>query len=198
MKIKPTICGVLLALCAASPVLADKVTDQIALGLEAYNDADYQAAIDELQYAIAQIQSKLDKDNAQLLPDALQGWTAKNVEHNNAAMSMLGGGTHMSRRYSRGSERLEISISANSPMVAGLGAMINNPMLLNSDPNTEAYRYKRTKGIKREERDTIEITLLLAGQILLQLKGERLSDESVIKAYLDAIDFKAVKAALLH
>ena len=186
-------------LLLASFAFADKVTEQIELGLEAYNDKDYQAAIDELQYAISQIQSKLDKDNAQLLPEPLEGWTAKDVEHNNAAMAMLGGGgTHMSKRYSKNRETVEISISANSPMVTGLGAMINNPMLLRSDPNAEPFRYQRNKGIKRKEGNRVEITLMLAGQILLQLKGQNLNDEAVLEAFLEAMDLKAIKLALLQ
>ncbi|MDM3871128.1 hypothetical protein QSV34_07125 [Porticoccus sp. W117] len=186
------------ALLLASPAFADKVTEQIELGIEAYNDKDYQAAIDELQYAISQIQSKLDKDNAQLLPEPLEGWKAEDVEHNNAAMAMMGGGTHMSKRYRKGRESVEISISANSPMVTGLGAMINNPMLLRSDPNAEPFRYQRNKGIKRKERNSVEITLMLAGQILLQVKGQNLSDEAVLEEFLAAMDLKAIKLALLQ
>ncbi|UTW45745.1 hypothetical protein KFE80_02190 [bacterium SCSIO 12696] len=182
----------------ATPAFADKISEQINLGLEAYNDQDYQAAIDELQYAISQIQSKLDKDNAQLLPKPLEGWSAEDVEHNSAAMAMLGGGTHMSKRYRKGRETVEISISANSPMVSGLGAMINNPMLLRNDANAEPYRYQRNKGIKRKERNSVEITLMLAGQILLQLKGQNLSDEDALEAFLEAMDLKAIKLALLQ
>jgi hypothetical protein len=70
-------------------------------------------------------------------------------------------------------------------------------MLLGSNPDMSPYRYKRHKGIKEVSGGSTEITLLLAGQIMVQLDG-RGTDEATLQQYLDAMDFDAIQAALLQ
>jgi hypothetical protein len=177
---------------------ADDVENQIRLGLEAYQGKDYRAAVDELNYAVVQIQEKLNAQNSTLLPDALEGWTASEVENASAGMAMMGGGTHMSRSYQRGSESLEIAVTAGSPMVGAALAMINSPMLLGSSPDLKPFRYKRLKGMKQTSDRRVEITLSLAGQIMVQLTASNLSDENTVTRYLDAMDFDRIRSSLLQ
>jgi hypothetical protein len=195
MKIRTLVA--VLALTVAFNAAADEVEDQIKLGLDAYQARDYKIAIDELNYAIAQMQEKLNTENETLLPEPLAGWTANEVENTSAAMAMMGGGTNMSRKYQRGTERIEITLMAGSPMIAGALAMINNPMVLSSSPDTKPYRYKRIKGMKQTTGGQIEITLSLLGQIMYQIKAQGV-DEAVIKQYLDATDFSKIQNALLQ
>ena len=177
---------------------ADEITDQIQSAVEAYEQQDYQGAIGDLNYAIAQIQEIVNARNAQLLPEPLDGWTASDVENVGAAMAMLGGGTSMTRRYSRGTEALEINITANSPWIAGMMQMMSNPMLMAGNPNLKPYRYKRINGMKDTSEGHIEATLALASQIIVKVTGENLSDEAVIEQYLDAMDFDRIQQAMLQ
>ncbi|MGB5614629.1 MAG: hypothetical protein WBM71_15885 [Sedimenticolaceae bacterium] len=177
---------------------ADEVEDQINLALDSYRSKNYKAAVDDLNYAVAQIQEKLNSTNATLLPEPLDGWTATEVENNSAGMAMLGGGTQMSRSYQRGSESLEISIIAGSPMVAGLLMMINNPMLLSSSPDMKPYRHKRIKGMQQVSGNRVETTLALAGQIMVQVDATNLADPAVIEQYLEAMDFDQIQSAFLQ
>ncbi len=186
-----------IAIAFSVSTMADEIQDQINLGLEAYESKDYRLAIDELNYAIAQLQEKLDAENANLLPEPLEGWTASPVENASAAMAMMGGGTNMTRTYQRGSETIEITMMFGSPMVAGMLGMVNNPMMLSSSPDTKPYRYKRIKGMKKTVGDEIEVTLSVLGQIMYQVMG-RNSSEEAIKSYLDATDFPRIQQALLN
>ena len=177
---------------------ADEVEDQINLALDSYRSKNYKAAVDDLNYAVAQIQEKLNSTNATLLPEPLDGWTATEVENNSAGMAMMGGGTQMSRSYQRGSESLEISITAGSPMVAGVLMMINNPILLSSSPDMKPYRHKRIKGMQQVSGNRVETTLALAGQIMVQVDATNLADPAVIEQYLEAMDFDQIQSALLQ
>jgi hypothetical protein len=177
---------------------ADEVEDQIRLGLESYQGKDYRAAIDDLNYAVAQIQELLNAQHGTLLPEPLPGWTASAVENASGGMAMMGGGTNMSRSYQRDGESLELSITAGSPMIAAALAMINSPMMLSTSPDMKPYRYKRIKGMKEVSAGRIEITLALAGQIMVQLTANNLADEDVVTQYLDAMDFDRIQEALLQ
>ena len=178
-------------------IAADEIQDQINLGLEAYQSQDYKLAIEELNYAIAQLQEKVNAQNADLLPEPLEGWTASEVENASAAMAMMGGGTTMSRSYRKGSETIEITLMSGSPMVMGMLQMVNNPMMLSSSPDTKPYRYKRIKGMKQGADGDIEVTLSIAGQIMYQVNAQG-SSEDAITRYLDATDFSKIQNALLN
>lgn len=195
MKYTLSVAAVLLL--SSFGAVADEVSDQIELGLEAYQSNDYKVAIDELNYAIAQMQEKLNQENASLLPEALPGWSAGPVENGSAAMAMMGGGSNMSRDYQKGDQSVSLSVTAGSPMMAAALTMINNPMLLNSDPNTKTYRYKRNKGMLQLSDGDIEITLSVSGQIMVQARGSN-TDEATVKQYLDAMDFGKLQEALLQ
>lgn len=196
MTLPKVVMGVVL-MVSIGGAMADAVEDQIGMGLEAYQAKDYKVAIDELNYAVAQIQEKLNAANNTLLPDAPDGWSASEVENASAGMAMMGGGAHMSRSYQRGEQLVEISIMAGSPMITGGLAMINNPMLLASDPSIKPYRYKRNKGMKQTSDGAIEVTLAVAGQIMVQLSGSGV-DDATLEKFLDAMDFDAIQESLLQ
>ncbi len=187
-----------LPMLMSTALMADDIEDQIQAGLKAYQDKDYKIAVDELKYAMAGLEKLAQNDNQKLLPPALDGWTMKTDDGTTqAAMSMMGGGTTIGANYTRGNENVHIQIIANSPMIAMVGMMINNPMMAAADENTKPYRYKRIKGVKKVEGTNTEITLLLVGQIMLRLDGENLKDPAVLEQYLDTMDMKALKEALL-
>lgn len=194
---KHTLSVAAVLLLSSFGAVADDVSDQIELGLEAYQANDYKVAIDELNYAIAQMQEKLNQENASLLPEALPGWSAGQVENGSAAMAMMGGGSNMSRDYMKGNQSVTLSVTAGSPMMAAALTMINNPMLLNSDPSMKTYRYKRNKGMLQQSDGDIEITLSVLGQIMVQASGSN-TDEATVKQYLDAMDFSRLQEALLQ
>ena len=188
-----------LPLLLASPVWADDISDQIQAGLKAYEDKDYKGAVDELKFVTAQLEKLKSSENQKLLPKPLEGWTVKVIDtgETQMAMSMLGGGANMKAKYLRDKENVEIEIFANSPMISMMTMMLNNPMMMAGQKNTKPYRYKKVKGVKKTERNTTEVTLLLAGQILIKVTGKRLKDEAVLEQYLDEIDMKKLKEALL-
>ncbi|MCK5809995.1 MAG: hypothetical protein KAH00_02850 [Cocleimonas sp.] len=182
-----------------SVVIADDVTDQIKAGLTAYEDKDYRTAVDELKFAVAQLEKLKNTQNQTLLPEALEGWKAENKDNNDnqMAMAMLGGGTSIKGKYTRKAEKIEIEVLANSPLLAMMTMMLNNPAMMAGQKNTEPFRYKKAKGMKKKNGKTIEITLLLAGQIMIKVVGKNLEDEKVLKEYLNAFDFAKLKEALL-
>ncbi len=185
----------------STPVFADEISDQITLGLEAYKEQDYKTAVEELKFATAQLQQLQQAEIQKLMPKALDGWTEKEQKGNNqAAMSMLGGmggGTTMKSEFQRSRERVIIEVMANSPMMGMMTMMLKNPAMMAGQQNTKPYRYKKAKGMIKTENNKTEITLMLAGQILIKATGRQLEDDAVLKEYLEQLDFNKLKEALL-
>ena len=196
------ICLALLVSSGASSMYADEVTDLIDSGLKAYVDKDYKLALEELKYAEAQIQEKVNKENETLLPEPPEGWEAKGVK--TTSMAMTGGGTMMSREYTNDKQTMKIEVAANSPLMGMMTMMMKNPMMMTGNQDMSAYRYKRQKGMVETKRDRMETKLLLAGQILLSLTlndrdKDRLKEKGkeTTEHFLDKMDFAKIKEALL-
>lgn len=204
MNVKLRYLGLLMVVSLGlSNLYADEITDQIELGLKAYGEKDYKLALEELKYAEAQLQEKVNKENSSLLPEPLEGWDAKDVK--TTSMAMAGGGTMMSREYARGKQNMKIEIAANSPLLGMMSMMMKNPMMMSANPDTKPYRYKRNKGMMEMKNGKLSAKLLLAGQIMLSLElqdrdKDRLKEKGkeVIEQYLDKMDLAKIKGAFLE
>lgn len=183
-----------------SPALsADEVTDQLQLGIDAYQAGELREAVQELQYAIAQIQEVLDSQYTKLLPAPLEGWTAEEPQAQSAGMGMMGGGTQISREYRNNAtgESINMQIMADSPFLQAMSMMLSNPMMMKSDPNTKLYRHGRHRGMLKHQRNSQrwEISLMVANRILVQVTGKGMASKDPLEAYLKSLDLKQVEKA---
>jgi len=187
------------SLIATPLVFADEVTEQINMGIQAYNDGELRQAAQELQYAVAQIQEMLNSSYTKLMPGPLAGWDAEEPEAQTSAMAMMGGGTQVSRQYRKigSNESVRIQLMADSPFLQAMSMMLSNPMLMQSDPSTKLYRQGRYRGMIKHQTnsDRWEISLLVANRILVQVSGEGLKSKAPAEAYVKALDLKAVEKA---
>ncbi len=184
----------------STPAWADEISDQIKMGLTAYEEKDYRTAVDELKFVVALLEKLKNDQNLKLLPSALEGWEKVETDNkdNQVAMAMMGGGASMKGKYIRGEkEKVEIEILANSPLLSMMRMMLNNPAMMAGEKNTTPFRYKRSKGMKKVNGNKSEIMIVVAGQIMIKVVGSNLKDDAVLKEYLDAIDIAKLKGALL-
>jgi hypothetical protein len=186
-------------LSVSVPTVADEVTDQIGVAQQAYEAGNLGQAVDELQYAVAQIQEKLKADYVKLLPEPLAGWTADEAIAQSGGMAALAGGSMMSRDYRKegGSETVSLQIMSGGAMTQAFSMMLSNPMFMQMDPSAKMYRLQGNRGLLKHDRGSKswEISLMLRNGIMVQATGSGLADKGPVEAYLKAIDFKAVEEA---
>jgi hypothetical protein len=185
---------------AFSPALpADEVADQINTATKDYQAGQLRQAVQDLQYAIAQIQEQLNAQYTKLMPAALPGWQAEEPQARSAGMAVMGGGTQVSRNYTKegGGESVEIQLTADSPFLQAMAMMLANPMMMSSDPSTKLYHQGRYRGMIKHEAGSQdwEIDLMVANRILVQVTGHGMQDRSAAEAYLKALDLAAVEKA---
>lgn len=181
-----------------SPAWADEVTDQLDGARNAYQSGELRTAIQALQFAVAKIQEKINASLSQLLPKPLPGWTADEPETQSGGIAAMIAGTTLSRRYHRndGAE-VDVSITADSPLLPMMTMMLSSPMLLQSDPNTKLYTYDGQRGLIEHEKDSDrwEIKLMVGNKILVQVAASAVKSADPAKAYLKAIDLEALQKA---
>lgn len=198
MKTKTLVVAVSLLILASPLAQADEVLEQIDLGKELYGEGDFRGAVEELQYAISQIQEKLNEEYMGLLPEALDGWRADEPQAQTAGLAMLGGGTQISRSYHKdGGGQVEVQIIADSPMLTAMSMMIGNPAMMQGEKGTKPYRQGRTKGMIKEQGNKIEISLLVANRILVTVSGSGVENKEIVESYLNAMDLRAIEKAFV-
>jgi hypothetical protein len=185
-----------LAAAFIAPASADEVTDQLNAARKAYESGELRSAVQTLQFAVASIQEKINLSLLELLPEPLDGWNADEPQAQSGGMAAMIAGTNLSRRYYRddGAE-VDISITADSPLLSMMTMMLSNPMLMQTDPGTRVYTHGGQRGMIKHEKDSDVwgISLMVGGKIMIQVTGRGIKDQQDVEAYLEAIDLAAIE-----
>ena len=196
MRCKPMIAALGLAAAFIAPASADEVTDQLNAARKAYESGELRSAVQTLQFAVASIQEKINLSLLELLPEPLEGWNADEPQAQSGGMAAMIAGTNLSRRYYRddGAE-VDISITADSPLLSMMTMMLSNPMLMQTDPGTRVYTHGGQRGMIKHEKDSEvwEISLMIGGKIMIQVTGRGIKDQQDVEAYHEAIDLAAIE-----
>jgi hypothetical protein len=182
---------------------ADGVTDAIGRANSAYSSGDYKDASTELQTALVGVNQKLIDLLVAKFPAAPSGWTAEEPEGIDA--SAVGAGFFATLVVSRtyyppNSSSIDVSISANSPMLFALRAFIANPMLASMTGQTamkkvEACGYDAVETVDNET-GSYELLVLAGNATLIGFEGEIESDMGHIRTLVGTMDCAGVVAVV--
>lgn len=200
-QLKAAVLASVLMLPTLQSAVADEVVEQLELGLELYQEQEYGAAITELEFAIEDIRKMMSALIAQTFPEAPDGWTAQEANSGSAgggAAAMFGaGGTSLERLYRQegGDGQMTASMMLDSPLIQSMGAMFSNPAIIAAQPNMERVRLGREAAVVKwqPERARAEVTLMLDGRIMMQVKGENLDSQEVAVDLMRDWDLAAVR-----
>ncbi len=183
-----------LLITVSSSVYADDVTDSINEALDAYKDGEYSVAVDSLNYASQLINQKKGDSLSSLLPEPLDGWSAKSSKSKAMGAAMFGGGITAERKYVKGKNNISIEIVADSPLLQSMMMMFTNPMYATSDGG-KMEKIKRQKAIVKFNPDTNrgDIKIVVAKRFLVTVRGSKTTLDD-LKAYAKAIDYKKLKS----
>ncbi|MGS2743458.1 hypothetical protein ACU6TU_07670 [Halomonas sp. LS-001] len=199
--LKTGVLATVLALPLSQHALADEVVEQIELGLELYHEQEFGAAITELEFAIEDMRKMMSDLVAQTFPDAPDGWTANEATSGSAgggAAAMFGGGgTTLERIYDQdnGNGQMTASMMLDSPLIQSMGALFNNPAMIAAQPDMERIRLGREAAVVKwePERSRAEVTLLLDGRIMMQVRGENIESQDAAVDLMRDWDLAAVR-----
>lgn len=178
-----TIAAITLAL-AGTPATADEFTDVVEGALQAYEEGDVDYAREELDYAVRLLAEIKSESLAGFLPGAQPGWTREESDAaGGMAMAMLGGGTIAAASYARDGEEFTITLTANSPMVASMGAMIGGMANLGG---ARPLRIQRTRFSNNDG----ELQGVIDNNVFVSVSGD--APLEAMTAHLESMDFRAL------
>lgn len=178
-------------------VLADEVNDAISRANTAYSGGDYKSASTELQTALAAVNQKLIDKLIAALPAPPSGWKAEDPEGIDA--SAIGAGFFatlvVNRTYTApDGSQIELTVSANSPMLMSLRMFISNPMMA-SMAGQSGMKKVQACGYDAMEHfgdDTYEMHILAGNATLISIDGSKASDVDHIRTLANATDCKTI------
>ncbi len=191
MRVKPMIRAGLSALLAmallaglAQAARADEITDQIGRALAAYRQNDLIAALAALDTAANLLRQAREDAWKTMLPAPLPGWDAKPAEVMRLGGLVLGGGTGVSRAYTKGGDSVQISVLADSPMLQGIAGAIGGVLGSGLAGRVSTIAGQSVTYLAADN----SYLALLAGKVVVRVEGSRGVDEPTLRQYLSGID----------
>jgi len=192
MMIKNLAFASIFSLCLAANAMSaeDDVVNSINEGLEFYNSGELAEATSSLNYAVQLIQQKKGESLSMLLPEALDGWAAGEVQSQAAGAAMFGGGITAEREYTKGDSRVSIQLVTDSPLLQSVMMMFSNPMFATADGG-KMVRIGRQKAIVKysAQDESGELQMVVANRFLVTIEGNGITYDELLD-YARAIDTK--------
>ena len=171
----------------ALPAAADPFEEAVAAALDAYRAGDIALAREELALAGTLLDEMKSGALLGFLPDPLPGWSREDAEAVTGPLAILGGGSTAAATYSRGEEAFTITLTADSPMIAPMAAMLSNPTVMAMQG--EVRRKGRQRYLVGRDGD---VSTMVGNRVLVQVSGTAAVEDKV--AHFEAIDFDALGA----
>lgn len=185
MRRLPRLALVLAPVLIGGAARADEFTDTLDSARSAYESGDVKAAGEDLAYATKLLGSQKAAGLAKFLPPAPAGWTRTDepAEDAGLGMAILGGGTSAAASYTDGTTEAKITLTADSPMVSGLGAVFSG---VSSLAGGKPLRIQR---VEFGEMDG-ELRGVVDGRVMVSVGGD--ASTEVKTGLLEAMDFNAL------
>ncbi len=186
---------VLSLLVMPAAALADEIADQIKQALKLYEDGKISAALEELNFASAQLRQKKAESLAAVFPKAPEGFTAGKPTSESSGAAMLGAVTATQVYRKAGGGSAEIQVMTDSPLLQSMAMMMSNPMFLQSGRNGKLIRLAGHKAILKSRSDQrAELQAVVGSKVLVQIKVRGVAGAAELaKQLFQALDIAKLK-----
>jgi hypothetical protein len=190
MRLRHIVVLVMLTGMAFAPVArADDVSDQIDKAGSAWRAHDINGTITALEAAASLVRQARADTLKVLLPLPPPGWTADPAETSAVGAAMLGGGISASRTYHNGSQRVQVQITTDSPMLQGMAALISSPLAAASGVKTVMIG---GRPVAYTENDNGYMALI-GEKVVVKVDGSKDTPEPTLRSFVASIDFDGVE-----
>jgi hypothetical protein len=190
---------VVLSLALAAPTVAQKRTaakaeptfaEAVEAAKKAMDAAEFGSAIAALQAAIRDLQKKQRVALLAALPKP-DGWAIEDepeeAGHEAIQMGITLVGMTVRRQYTKGEQRIDLEVMANSAFVQMLSAMFANPALLKADGG-ELVEYGVHKAVLKKTDDLgLELQILMHDRHILKVTSQGISADDLFKVFDQAL-----------
>lgn len=178
----------------AGSAYANDIEDSIKEALVFYEEGALKDAVESLNYASQLIRQEKGKQLTELMPEAPDGWTVKNIEAKSVGAAMFGGGITIDGAYTKDKANVSVQLITDSPIMQSMGMLFSNPMMATSDGG-KLERIGREKALIKynKQKQRGEIRMIIADVYLIMINGRNVTEDE-LKMFAKAFDVKKMKA----
>ncbi len=170
---------------------AQDVPGHLNQAVSAYGISDLQGTRTALQEALNEINQVIGKEILDLLPATLAGMEKVAVQDNVTGANLGFAGLFVSRVYSATDKNASIELVSDSPLMAGINALLSLPVFLNKDPNQKRITVKGYKALltrSTDEAGNVSYDIQLpAGNSLLTFKCTGIPEENAVTGMINSL-----------
>jgi hypothetical protein len=142
-----------LTLVSGTKIFSQDVQANLDKASSSYQSGDLENARFALQEALNYINQAIGQEILGLLPASIGGME-KTADGDNVTGTGMGfAGLFVNREYAGGNKNASIEIVGDSPMMAGINALLSMPAFLSSDPNQKRIKIGTYKALQTKSTD---------------------------------------------
>jgi hypothetical protein len=142
-----------LTLVSGTKIFSQDVQANLDKASSSYQSGDLESARFALQEALNYINQAIGQEVLGLLPASIGGME-KTADGDNVTGTGVGfAGLFVNREYAGGNKNASIEIVGDSPMMAGINALLSMPAFLSSDPNQKRIKIGTYKALQTKSTD---------------------------------------------
>jgi len=197
---KTMIFVMLVFLMTSFQMQAQNVEAKLNEAASSYRSGDLENARFALQQALQEINQAIGTEILGMLPNEMNGMKKVETSDNVTGMSAGYAGLFVSREYTGENRNASLQILSDSPMVAGINALLSLPTFMASDPNQKRIKvagYKALINKSTDDQGIVSYQMQLPfGSSLLTMDCTGISDEKEVTQMYETLPVeKIVKTA---
>lgn len=138
----------------STSVYAQDFNKNLANAKSAYASGKLEDARFAMEQMLRDLDAAIGKEILKMMPAKMGAMNANAAEDRVTGGAGIAAGLFVHRTYGTGAKTANVEIINNSPLIAGLNAMLSLPMLGNTDPNQKQVKVQGYKSLLRKEVDS--------------------------------------------
>ena len=182
---------VILALTSGLQLYAQDIQANLDAARSSYQSGDLENARFALQEALNFINQAIGQEILGMLPESVGGMSKTPDGDNVTGTGMGFAGLYVNRSYSGENKNASIEIVGDSPMMAGINALLAMPAFMSSDPNQKRIKVSNYKALLTKSTDdqgiaTYDIQLPFSSS-LLTFRSTGIQNENDVIAMFNSL-----------
>jgi len=177
---------------------AQEFSQKLGEAQNSYTSGDLENARFALQQSLQLINQEIGKEILKILPDELGGLPKSAADDNVSGMTTGFAGLFVHREYVKDSTETSVELISDSPLMAGINAMLSMPVFMTGDPNQKKIKVKNYKALLSKSVDdnkVVSFTVNLPfSSSMLTLNSRGINDEKKITAMLESLPLEKIVA----
>lgn len=167
---------------------AQDVNEKLNEAQSAYKSGELEGARFALQEALQGINQAIGKEILEMLPSQLGDMTKVDTDDNVTGTTVMFTGLFVNRRYVGETTSASVEIMSDSPLIAGINAIMALPAIMVTDPNQKRIKVDNYKGMQTKNTDTEGVVSydvqIPVGSTLFQFRTTGIDNEKTVTNYL--------------